>query len=1030
MMNKQPNPNKSATLFQFMLRAQQIAHQEQGTDKGYAMMMTSLLSIVLFSLLAAYMTMTNMSKASTNAYVDGSNTFYASESGLNRRAEQLRQKFVGYAPPSSGSMVAPPTNMSECFPLPLSTTTSTTSNDFECRNYAFRYNNNSAGVRSSSNQNDMGASNEISNNNTNVDYTAFTFVADRTNYDTTSTVRAPVPAVIPAGETYAGLNAQEYKYTVYATAAKPDPTNIAQPVRSNDAKTVLEMAFKSRIIPLFQFAAFYDGDLEMNSSSNMTLSGWVHSNANIYVQPLTNSSAISTTFLSKVTTAGSIYNRVDASSIASTSGVTRVLMTGSDCTIPANCRSFTAFSAGYTLPVSAPDITAFAGKVKDGNAGAITLRTPPPGFLRKRNYFNNKVGEYYAKADMRLEMVPDRDVDTFTGNVWTRDPSRSKIPFNFTAIRTGGTGTCTTTPPAAGSDPAATYIDPTRQDASTLKCNVFTKGQLQSLRQPVLVLKNANAALQTEENTTLGRALTLPPIPNFGLIPVSLATREKIVRALQVALVSTPSPVKLDQLDLPFTDPLLATFRGEFSRLINTITGPALSQGVKDALLGASPNRIAALSNGWFLPAPIQRIETANNPTGTPADANNYNYRSSGFYDGRERRWITMLQTNIASLSVWNRDGVYVEATTALAGIGSPDTNLTTVYQTNDDMRNATFNAGAGANFTNGLAFDRAAADPTKPVGTLEYLGLGAIDRTEGGLVLYATVNDDLNGDGAISAATDVSTDSANPILKKNADGSNYIDPSTGTTVTLDYPRKYRNGNTYQSPFGFAFNGGNYLPAPLTLVTDQSIYVQGNFNNNRSTQPGAGPNTPDPDRLPASIIGDTITALSNQCVNNSTTSVASITNHLGVPVGQLNCGLPRTATGSVNVTVSSNTPTYYPVTGPTAVNAAFLSYTRRSNGNLGAGRGFGTGNAYSGGLNNYMRMLEDWNQAQYFNYSGSFVSLGTPLEYSGNYIGGGTYYMIPVRNFNFDTKFNAFAAMPPLAPRVIYLQQDIFKRNY
>jgi hypothetical protein len=56
--------------------------------------------------------------------------------------------------------------------------------------------------------------------------------------------------------------------------------------------------------------------------------------------------------------------------------------------------------------------------------------------------------------------------------------------------------------------------------------------------------------------------------------------------------------------------------------------------------------------------------------------------------------------------------------------------------------------------------------------------------------------------------------------------------------------------------------------------------------------------------------------------------------------------------------------------------------------------------------------------------------LGTPLEYSGIYFPGGTYYNIPSRNFNFDPKFNAFTSLPPLPPRAIYLKQDVFKRNY
>jgi hypothetical protein len=93
-----------------------------------------------------------------------------------------------------------------------------------------------------------------------------------------------------------------------------------------------------------------------------------------------------------------------------------------------------------------------------------------------------------------------------------------------------------------------------------------------------------------------------------------------------------------------------------------------------------------------------------------------------------------------------------------------------------------------------------------------------------------------------------------------------------------------------------------------------------------------------------------------------------------------------------------------------------------------------------------MRMLEDWGgkNGQFFNYSGSFVSLGTPLEYSGAYVPTGlavaltpdtleysvAYYNIFSRNFNFDPRFTAFSGLPPMTPSVRYLQQEVFKRNF
>jgi hypothetical protein len=1089
MMNKQKNSN--LTFVQFLLKAQYLAQEETRSDKGYAMMMTSIISIAMLSMLAAYMTMTNLSKSSTNAYVDGTNTFYTAESGLNKRASLLLERFLNNTTPTGTS----PGGMQNCYPITADIVPG--ADDFECRNYKFRYNNNIAADRGSDGSTVLS---EQDGNGNSVNYIANTYVKNNTIASTNAAIAPnPEPSTIPSGQAYAGLKALEYRYTVYATAIKPntvnattspgfttdeivakgkatptpaevllvnsynskkaaaDAANAASGAISSTSNTVLQMDFKSRIVPLFQFAAFYDGDLEINTGSDMTLSGPVHTNKNLYILPF---GAFTLSLGGKVTAAGRIYNRVDSYGY-SAGGITRMLLNGNNCSVAGNCLpDYVATNTGH---LSVEQINAFGGNVTDGVAGAKILTTPPPGFLRKRNYFDNTVGDYYAKADMRLEMVPDR-----------RNAAKTIIPFNFTSITTGGTETCVTTLPtqptvstaaprvSIARDPANNYIDPDRKNASNLKCNVFTKGQLQSLRQPVLVWTHTkqSAGLQASERDILKR----PTLPT----PATLAgDKDRILRALQVALVSTPSPITLDQLGTAFGDSIynsgdLSAFKTEFKRLT----------GLTDANIATvSPNQVAAMQGAWFMPAPIQVVEPASNAN--IQDAAN-NTRGSGFYDGRERRWMNVLQTNIASLSVWNRDGLYVEASASPLGtVTDIDANLTTAYATNNAMKNAAFNTGTGANFTDGLAFTRsevaafAAAVPAITPKGLQTLGLGSMDTTEQGLVLHATVNDDLNGDNVIDAATtgastpnpankDVSLDEANPVykknidgtdaLKKNADGSNFLDASGNTVkIIIDYPRKYKNSDTRKSPFGFAFNGGNYLPGALTLVSDQPVYTQGDFNNNGATSPPTSVNVPSPTRLPASVIGDTITVLSNECLSNSATVTTK--NDLLVPKGQISC-----AVSPLSVTPTLNR--YYAVTNSTAVNAAFLSSIPESNGNLPSpalatatnySRGYGVGtNKFSGGLNNYIRMLENWGggtSGKYFNYSGSFVSLSTPLESSGTYAGGNpasiitasgvaTFYHIPVRNFNFDENFSNFQQLPPLSPRAVYLQQDVFKRAY
>jgi len=51
-----------------------------------------------------------------------------------------------------------------------------------------------------------------------------------------------------------------------------------------ESKIVLDMGIQDALIPLFQFAVFYQNDLEIAPGPNMTLGGRVHSNGNIYLQ--------------------------------------------------------------------------------------------------------------------------------------------------------------------------------------------------------------------------------------------------------------------------------------------------------------------------------------------------------------------------------------------------------------------------------------------------------------------------------------------------------------------------------------------------------------------------------------------------------------------------------------------------------------------------------------------------------------------------------------------------------------------------
>lgn len=57
-----PGQLEHKKLLCFILRAQQIAQQDAHKESGYAMVIVSIVSVVLFSMMGAYLLLTNISK--------------------------------------------------------------------------------------------------------------------------------------------------------------------------------------------------------------------------------------------------------------------------------------------------------------------------------------------------------------------------------------------------------------------------------------------------------------------------------------------------------------------------------------------------------------------------------------------------------------------------------------------------------------------------------------------------------------------------------------------------------------------------------------------------------------------------------------------------------------------------------------------------------------------------------------------------------------------------------------------------------
>jgi hypothetical protein len=188
------------------------------------------------------------------------------------------------------------------------------------------------------------------------------------------------------------------------------------------------------------------------------------------------------------------------------------------------------------------------------------------------------------------------------------------------------------------------------------------------------------------------------------------------------------------------------------------------------------------------------------------------------------------------------------------------------------------------------------------------------------------------------------------------------------------------------------FAPGAVDPTGLTVVSDNAVYVEGNYNNGTGVCTFGNGVCP---WMPAAFFGDTINVLS---ANWSSSAVC-----------RNDCQSFQALAARPAVS--------------TVINAAFLGGVDDT-----------AVGAYNGGLENYPRFHEDWSAAgTTLTYRGSFVSLGTPQHNNGAWCGTGAacnIYNPPVRNWDFDTNFLTAANLPPITPRFVTVQQILFTENF
>ena len=180
----------------------------------------------------------------------------------------------------------------------------------------------------------------------------------------------------------------------------------------------------------------------------------------------------------------------------------------------------------------------------------------------------------------------------------------------------------------------------------------------------------------------------------------------------------------------------------------------------------------------------------------------------------------------------------------------------------------------------------------------------------------------------------------------------------------------WANGGT-ESDFAVKLKNGSELAAPLTVVSENPVYIRGDYNTIN--------------KKGAAVMGDVITILSNRWgdMDNNGTVESSDLDY---------------STWSYN--------NRHAASAGTTINAAVMV------GNIASG-----GGNYSGGVHNAMRFMERWTN-DWFHYRGSIIDLWRPVVHTSGTIVGNPVYAPPNRDISFDTDFLDPANLPPFTPNV------------
>ena len=761
--------------------------------------------------------------------------------------------------------------------------------------------------------------------------------------------------------TYTGLIALLTDYTLNAVARTPAGSEVH-----------LQKGIQTVAIPVFQFGMFSDVDLSFFAGANFNFGGRVHTNGNLFL-----AGGATLTLSDKVTAVGEVIrqNLSNGASIntspAHNSNIQVLTAPGAYRNLLATEGSEVgALGSAQNANWTNISLSTYNGYIKNGRTGAVALNLPlltaggtNPDLVRRpatnTENVDNPVlfGErYFSKASVRI-LLSDTSADLSSLPTVTGDAPIS-LEYTTAAPAWYNAGVFDSTHPTLAASGGPTFADTQTSPTTTIRVATTagsTMVQVNSVSgfpTPLTLLIGGNSIACTGTSTS-GSSGTR--FTGCSGVPGGLGVGTAVAYTVNAGYLTPDKTgtlggwIKIEMKDT--------------AGVYHDVTQEILAHGVS----GRNTSLTLGCAATEVNPDAIIRIERVrdNLPNCTPNGLNYTDYAPLALFDTREGLVrdssagsnvllggvMYYVEIDVANLSKW------FQGVGAYAGESGPNAYSENGYCVYFSDRRNNRNA---ANLETGEYGWEDVVNPASSAGTPN----GTLDTGE-----------DANQNGVLDTYGEFP--SYNGVANSVVAGSTApLDVTARPTTALTQSQAQNNRSVLFRGALKLTNGGlgNIVTPGLTIVAENPVYIQGDYNANQAS--GFG----DPHAATA-VIADSVTILSNSWKDDNSFKYPYSPN-----------SRPRPSQSYYRVAIiGGKNPSFPQPTG-------WASATD-----------FGT----DGGAHNFLRMLESGGTV---NYRGAIATFYYSRQADGTYKCCNTVYGAPTRNFFFDTDFLDPAKLPPMTP--------------